>query len=112
MGKIIHKYENDLDKSWYDSSNILYSECDDKENQLKTVRVTFKNGATYEYKDVNVQDYLFFRDSISNGKAFIKYIKKYECEKLENKDTEALINEMNMLIENNKQELTEDLIND
>jgi len=44
MGKIISKYENDLDKCWFESSNVLYSECDDKNNQLKTVRITFKDG--------------------------------------------------------------------
>ena len=42
-----YNQETRLDRIWYDSSNILYSECDDKLNELKTLRVTFKNGATY-----------------------------------------------------------------
>jgi len=97
MSKLYNLYENDLDKVWYDSSNILYSECDDKENQLKTVRVTFKNGATYQYKDVAVNDYLMFRESLSTGKAFIQYIKKYDFEKLDNKDTTQLLTEYKVL---------------
>ena len=32
MSKIYNVYENKLDRTWYQSSNILYSECDDKEN--------------------------------------------------------------------------------
>ena len=61
MGKIINVYNNDLDKSWFNSSNVVYAECDDKQNELKTVRITFKNGATYEYTDVNYSQ-MFLRD--------------------------------------------------
>lgn len=99
MGKILNVYKNDLDKSWFNSSNVVYAECDDKENELKTVRITFKNGATYEYTDVKVQDYLLFREDASNGKAFIKYIKKYDCKRLDDKNIDDLINEMNLLLE-------------
>lgn len=99
MGKILSKYENDLDKVWYDSSNILYSECDDKENELKTVRVTFKNGSTYEYYDIKVNDYLLFREDASNGKAFYKYIKNHEFKKLDNRDVDVLKNELYELLE-------------
>ena len=37
MGKKICIYEYDVDKAWYDSSTVVYCECDDKENSLKTV---------------------------------------------------------------------------
>lgn len=99
MSKIYNVYENDLDKAWFDSSNIVYAECDDKTNSLKTVRITFKDGTTYEYKNVNATDYLLFRESTSNGKAFLKYIKKYECEKIGKLDVDELKKEINEIIE-------------
>lgn len=98
MGKIINKYENNLDKAWFDSSNVLYAECDDKDNQLKEVKIVFKNGGTYLYKEVKVQDWLMFRDASSNGKAFFKYLKNYEYEKLENSDVDEIKNNLQELI--------------
>ena len=94
MSKIFSYYKDDLDKAWYNSSNIVYSECDDKENELKTVRIVFKNGATYEYLDVNVNDYLMFRESISQGESFNKYMKKYKFNKLENSNLDEIRNEL------------------
>ena len=96
MSKIFGFYANDVDKSWYDSSNVKYSECDDHDNALKTLRVVFNNGTQYEYKNVNVQDFLFFRDAVSQGKALNQYIKGkgYEYEKIENANMEALEDEL------------------
>jgi len=96
MSKIFGFYANDVDKSWYDSSNVKYSECDDHDNALKTLRVVFNNGTQYEYKNINVQDFLFFRDAASQGKALNQYIKGkgYEYEKLENANMEALEDEL------------------
>lgn len=96
MSKIFGFYANDVDKSWYDSSNVKYSECDDHDNALKTLRVVFNNGTQYEYKNINVQDFLFFRDAVSQGKALNQYIKGkgYEYEKLENANMEALEDEL------------------
>ena len=74
MSKIFHKYDNVIDKTWYESSNILYSECDESNTTKKTLRIIFNNGKMYEYSDVDVHDYLFFRDAESQGKAFNKYI--------------------------------------
>lgn len=83
MAKIFELYNNKLDRVWYDSSSILYSECDDVVDRLKILRITFKNGNTYEYRDVNVNDYMIFKESQSNGKAFFKHIKHYETNKLD-----------------------------
>lgn len=96
MSKILNYYNNKthIDKTWYDSSNVLYSECDDIENDYKNVRVTFNNGSTYEYKNVDVNDYIMFRENISQGKSINKFIKIYECEKLENKDTDKINEEL------------------
>ena len=108
---IIREYneEKHLDKAWYSSSNIVYSECDDHENDYKTLRVVFKNGSCYEYKKVSVMDYLMFMHGGvdgSNGKALNKFIKenKYEYERLENKDLTLLNEEMNRLIKKKKEE--------
>lgn len=94
MSKILSKYENNLDKAWYNSSNIIYSECDDKDNELKTVRLTFKDGRTYEYKDVKVNDYLMLREATSQGKAFFKYLKSYEYSRVEDKKIENIQKEL------------------
>lgn len=98
MAKIINHYENDLDKAWYDSSNILYSECDDKENDLKTLRITFKGGRTYEYYNVKVTDYLLFRESPSQGEAFNRLIKQHQCERIEDRDMDLITEEMNVYL--------------
>lgn len=93
--------EKRLDRVWYDSSNILYSECDDNLNDFKTLRVTFKNGATYEYKDVDVNDYvLFVHGGLdgSNGKTLNKVIKpKYEFERLQNLNVDEILADMERL---------------
>jgi hypothetical protein len=101
MSKIFNFYANDIDKTWYQSSNIKYSECIDHDNDLKTLKVVFNNGTQYEYKNVSVQDYLFFRDSASQGKALNQYIKgkNYEYEKMENADMQALEDELNFRME-------------
>ena len=106
MSLIINKYENNLDKCWYDSSNIIYSECIDNENSYKDLKVTFKDGRTYLYKSLTVQDYLFFRNDNSQGKALGQYITckkfgklKYEFEKIENLDLEKIESEKKILIE-------------
>lgn len=98
MSKIKNKYENDIDKVWYDSSNIVYSECDDKDGELKVVRITFKDGRTYEYKGVKVNDYLLFREHSSQGKALNAIMKQYECTKIDNRDIAELKNELDDLL--------------
>lgn len=106
---IYKKYENKIEKCWYDSTNVIYSECLDKENDYKELKVVFKDGRTYLYKDVDVNDYLLFsRDVKSIGSALNKYIiskmmngaKKYPCEKIENTDVKTLIEERNLLLKN------------
>ena len=90
--------DNRLDMAWYDSSNIVYSECDDNENALKTLRIVFKTGDMYEYKEVDVKDYLMFMAGGvdgSNGKAFYKFIRpKYKFEKKEKVNFDLLSERM------------------
>lgn len=101
MSKIFNFYANDTDKTWYQSSNIKYSECIDHDNDLKTLKVVFNNGTQYKYKKVDVRDYLLFRDASSQGKALNEYIKPkgYEYEKMENADLATLDGELTFRME-------------
>ncbi len=101
MAKIFDLYTkdkdgNDISRTWYESTNIRYSECVDYDNKPKTLRVVFKNGTQYEYNNVDVNDFLLFRDAPSQGKALNEYIKAkgYEYKKLENADLANLDGEL------------------
>jgi len=101
MSKIFELYTKnkkgeDVDKVWFQSSNVKYCECIDYDNQLKTLIVVFNNGSQYKYKDVSVTQYLLFRDAASQGKALNEYIKSkgYEFEKMENADLATLDGEL------------------
>lgn len=78
--KIFNDYNEKelIDRTWYDSSNIAYSECFDKPNSLKEVKIVFSSGRCYLYKDVNVNDYLLFREAKSQGKALNRLLAKKE----------------------------------
>jgi len=91
-----------VEKTWYNSSNIPYSECIDEENKLKILKVVFSNGTQYQYNDIPVGDYLLFREDSSQGKALNRLIKekKYEYKKLENADLEAINEELFFRSEN------------
>ena len=114
---LIERYYNEnthLDKAWYESSNIIYSECDDNENDLKTLRVVFKNGSCYEYYKITVQDYLMFMHGGldgSNGKALNSFIKqkKYEYKKIEDANLENINEELLKIIESKKEKTSESI---
>lgn len=103
-------YDKDTrtDKVWYESSNIYYSEFVENEFDNKgQLYVVFKNGAKYQYKDVDMPtDYLIFKKGGldgSNGKALNAYIKpKYEFEKLDVVNIELLEEERQRIEEANK----------
>lgn len=105
-------YDKDekVDRIWYSSSNILYSECDDKTDDFKELRITFKNGDTYAYKKVDVNDYVLFAHGgidASNGKAFWKIIRpKYEAEKIGKKTAEEINSLMEFYKEKKNKELS------
>lgn len=84
--KAFEKYINNAQFCWYDSSNIIFSKCYNNEGTLKVVKIIFKNGRTYLYKDVDVEDYVKFRDAESNGQSFNKYIKKYTATRIQDTD--------------------------
>lgn len=62
-----------------DSSNILHSEYDKSGENLK---ITFKSGARYLYKEVLDRDYVRFEVSESQGSVFNKTMRKYDFVKL------------------------------
>ena len=99
MSKVYNLYENDVDRTWYDSSNVVYSECDDITDGLKVLRIYFKSGRVYQYADVDVNDYLLFREDSSQGKALSKIIKKYACSRLEDVNVEDIIEQRRILEE-------------
>jgi hypothetical protein len=110
MSKKISIYENSLDKAWYDSSNIIYSECDDNQDALKTLRVVFKQGRQYQYSDVDVNDYLLFREGKSQGEALNKFIKKYKAERIQDASLEEIQEEYERLVTRKDCEQIQDLV--
>lgn len=104
--KTYSKYENGQEFCWYDSTNTLFSKCYDIPGDLKVVKIVFKSGATYLYKNVDVNDYLAFRDSESNGHSFFKHIKNYVNVRIQDTDLGKL-EEMKNKFMNETQELQE-----
>lgn len=109
--KLYSKYENGQEFCWYDSSNILFSKCYDNQGELKVVKIIFKNGRTYLYKDVDVNDYITFRDSESNGAAFNKHIKKYAPTRIQDTDLGKL-EEMKSKFMGENQEIQDSKVSD
>ncbi len=89
--------EKHIDEVWYESSNVVYSKfVENEDDNYGQLYVTFKNGATYHYKDVDMPtDYLLFKSGgidNSQGKTLNKQIKgKYEYERVSDEDIPALM---------------------
>jgi hypothetical protein len=84
--------ENGVVECLIDSSNILLSEYN---KTKKTLKITFKAGTQYLYKDVIERDYVRFEVSESQGSVFNKTMRKYEFDKLEKIDTTELLEQIN-----------------
>lgn len=78
-----------------DSTNIIMSEYDKSNKNLK---ITFKAGTQYLYKEVLERDYLRFEVSESQGAIFNKTMRKYDFDKLGSID----VNPIKELIKENK----------
>lgn len=104
IGKTYSK-EDGIEKVWYQSSTIKHSVFNDKEFTLKIV---FKQGRTYTYKDVSTFDYLMFRNGFgtdqSQGLSFNKFIKKYEYQRLDDTSEVLLEQELNEVLTKQKEE--------
>ena len=103
MSKICNFYQDNVDKTWYKSTNIKYSECIDNTDELKTLKVVFANGSQYQYDDVDVRHYMLFRESESQGKALNMYIKSagFPYKKLEDADLVKIDEEYELLTGDN-----------
>lgn len=99
---IYNRYINQEDHVWYDSSNIVYSKCYDTHNsKTKTIKIVFKGGRTYVYKEIDANDYINFKSAQSNGIAFNKYIKKYDAVRI----ADTNMDDLQSLMEDFKQEI-------
>lgn len=91
MSVIYNKYINSTDHTWYDSSNVLYSEVKDSTLKTVNVKLIFAKGRCYLYKDVDINDYLLMKTADSTGSAANKNIvKKYEYLRLPDVELETL----------------------
>lgn len=109
--KSIYDPQTLTEKVWYDSSSVFYSEFIEHENDNNgELFVTFKNGGTYHYKNVDmVRDYVMFKNGGldgSQGKALNQHIKNnYEFEKLPNRDVQLLFEEMNKTVDDKESKM-------
>lgn len=101
--KIYSKYENAQEFCWYTSSNIIFSKCYDNPGDLKVVKIIFKNGRTYLYKDVDANDYVKFRDAESNGSVFSKIFKNYVATRIQDTDLDKLEEMKQKFMESNQE---------
>ena len=83
--------ENGIIECLIDSSNILLSEYN---KPKKTLKITFKAGTQYLYKEVIERDYVRFEVSESQGSVFNKTMRKYDFEKLDKIDTTELLEQI------------------
>ena len=83
--------ENGVVECLIDSSNVLLSEYNRPE---RTLKITFKAGTQYLYKDVIERDYIRFEVSESQGSVFNKTMGKYEFGKLGKIDTSELLEQI------------------
>jgi hypothetical protein len=91
MALTYRKYIMSVDHCWYDSSNIKYSECfDTQDDSPRVVKVVFKGGRTYIYRDVDVSKYVMFRDAASQGLAFGMTLKNCPFERVDDTPVESL----------------------
>lgn len=114
--KKIYDARTRTQKAWYDSSMFYFTKMVEDETENKgDLTVVFKNGATYIYKDVRLEDYVLLvagRTDGSNGRTLNKLIKpKYEYERVADTDVKELEAELEKLcaqeqIDFNKKERT------
>ena len=79
--------DNGVVECLIDSTNIIMSEYN---RSTKNLKITFKAGTQYLYKNVLERDYLRFEVSESQGSVFNKTMRKYEYEKLDSNDFDPI----------------------
>ena len=96
--KTTYNEEKRLDRTWYQSSNVIYSEfVESATENIGDLTVVFKAGKSYLYENVSYQDYLMFKHGLqeeSSGKSLHKYIiTKYQGIKQEDRDLDKILKE-------------------
>lgn len=101
---VYNKYLDNQDYTWYNSSNVIFSKCyDNPDSSSKTLKIVFKNGRTYIYKDVDINDYLTFKTAQSNGQSVnTSIIKKYKGVRISDTDVDKLTKLKDDFIESEK----------
>lgn len=101
---VYNKYLDNQDYTWYDSSNVIFSKCyDNPDSSSKTLKIVFKNGRTYIYKDVDINDYLTFKTAKSNGQSVnTSIVKKYKGVRISDTDVDKLTKLKDDFIESEK----------
>lgn len=108
---VYNKYINNEDYTWYDSSNVIFSKCYDNNSDSKTLKIVFKDGRTYLYKDVATMDYISFKSAQSNGSAFSRNIKKYNGVRISDTDLTKLSTLQDNFIKNDEHIVNETFSN-
>ncbi|MCD8208311.1 MAG: KTSC domain-containing protein [Bacteroidales bacterium] len=99
-----NKYINNVDHTWYDSTNVVYSKCYDSHTPTNTLKIVYKDGRTYLFKDVDTSDYILFKNAESTGKGCnVNITKKYKGVRITDTDMEALANLMDGFINGEKE---------
>lgn len=100
---LLKKQENDEQiKATYKSSSILASIFDKKNNDLTII---FKKGSQYKYPNVSSTDYKRFEIDESQGVILNSHIKKYPFIKLDDIDPTAIVNEIELLVEDEHKQI-------
>jgi hypothetical protein len=92
---ILERVEKDgLVKGVYDSSNIIASTYDKRNNDLTII---FKHGGTYTYHKVSTADFLRFETAESQGKVLNSNIKSYPFIKGDTVDPALIVKKIKQL---------------
>lgn len=107
--KKVYDEKTKSERAWYDSTMFFYSKAVEHDNENKVdLFITFKNGWTYKYKDVKLEDYVLLisgYESGSHGKTLNRIIKtKYEFERVDDIPISELQMELDKVIEDEKQQ--------
>jgi len=92
------KEENELVECLFKSSNVLKSTYN---TTTKKLVISFNSGATYEYENVPLKDYLRLEISESQGTVVNKTFKPYKCTKIENINPQPLLEQVRLILEEN-----------
>ena len=108
----IYDEKTKTQQAWYDSTMFIYTKAVEKENTNNVnLFVTFKNGWTYKYKNVKMEDYILLLSGFeqsSHGKTLNRVIKpNYEFERTEDMDVNNIWNQYNKLKEEESQKTTD-----